>query len=59
MSKRFRYQLYAVYNNKDIATMHKGNDLDELMQTADCLKRLTKSTYKIKNNIGQVVWEGK
>ena len=34
MKKQPRYQLYVKFYHKDIATMHKGNDLDKLIEIA-------------------------
>lgn len=59
MKKQPRYQLYVKFYHKDIATMHKDNDLNKLIEIAKRHRPLTNSDYLIKNKIGEVVWEGK
>lgn len=51
------YQLYRVYRG-DLATMHAGNDLQELIKRAEQLGKIFGDRHQIKDTYGNVVWEG-
>ena len=42
---------------RDMATMHAGNDLQELVERAKLYKKIFGEPYKVKDTYGNVVWE--
>lgn len=47
---------YKLYRG-DLATMHVGNDLQELVRIAKRHKGILGGSYKVKDAYGNVVWE--
>jgi hypothetical protein len=54
MARPPAYQLYR----GDLATMHAGNDLQELIKRAERLGKIFGDRHQIKDTYGNVVWEG-
>lgn len=53
MARPPAYQLYR----GDLATMHAGNDLQELVGIARRHGEIFGGSYKVKDTYGNVVWE--
>jgi len=54
MARPPAYRLYC----GELATMHAGNDLQELIKRAERLGKIFGDRYQIKDTYGNVVWEG-
>ncbi len=48
---------YRLYRG-ELATMHVGNDLQELIKRAELLGKIFGDRHQIKDTYGNVVWEG-
>jgi hypothetical protein len=53
MARPPAYRLYC----GELATMHVGNDLQELIKRAERLGKIFGDRYQIKDTYGNVVWE--
>jgi geranylgeranyl pyrophosphate synthase len=54
MARPPAYRLYC----GELATMHAGNDLQELIKRAEQLGKIFGDRYQVKDTYGNVVWEG-